>query len=298
MISEKHDTNIVTHWLRKWLKSGAQCPPEVISDYSSALLNAFSLAFEVTDLSTYVNRYFAFLQGNHRLSKPNCCIRIDITHLIKLNQGWKSFGKKNTLEKEFFLRFLGLFANCTSFEKFESLLRDILTVALAQTEDITSPSRCFDAQKKLIEEIKTGGNTDDWVPKSKKSETRKNKNNTEFEGSPADDVDPYDADSDDPEIEGRISDFLTNLEKECKVDSKSGTRKNRYWCPSFAKNLLRISKHIPLWTTILASKLDVATSARSEEYFSQQKGLVLNDTRNVQVDKFLVIRIRTNNQGK
>lgn len=45
MISEKHDTNILTYWLREWLRMGAVCPKEVVTDYSFALLNAVTLSF-------------------------------------------------------------------------------------------------------------------------------------------------------------------------------------------------------------------------------------------------------------
>ena len=37
MLSEKHDTNLITYWLREIIRDGAPVPPEVDSDYLLAL---------------------------------------------------------------------------------------------------------------------------------------------------------------------------------------------------------------------------------------------------------------------
>lgn len=84
MLSEKHDANILTYWLREWLRSGAICPKEVVTDYSFALLNAVALAFNNCDLSTYIENCLTILQNNDRNISIKCIIRIDIAHLIKL----------------------------------------------------------------------------------------------------------------------------------------------------------------------------------------------------------------------
>ena len=44
MISEKHHRNILTYWLREWLRCDASCP-KIVTDYLFALLNAVTLAF-------------------------------------------------------------------------------------------------------------------------------------------------------------------------------------------------------------------------------------------------------------
>lgn len=112
LISEKHDTNILAYWLREWLRSGIPCPTDIVTDYALALLNAVCLAFETTDLNTYVNRCFAVIEENNTIVKPRCSIRIDIAHLIKLVTRWKCFRNTHTRVKEFFLRCIGLLAKC------------------------------------------------------------------------------------------------------------------------------------------------------------------------------------------
>lgn len=120
MVSEKHDTNILTYWLREWLRSGAPCPKEVVSDYSFALLNAIALSFNNCDLNTYVENCMKTLQNNDWPNAPKCILRIDIAHLIKLVCRWKCFKDKHARIKDFFVRCVGILSNTTRkiFKKF------------------------------------------------------------------------------------------------------------------------------------------------------------------------------------
>lgn len=40
MISEKHDTNMLSFWLREWLHTPVPCPTEIVVDCSLVLINA------------------------------------------------------------------------------------------------------------------------------------------------------------------------------------------------------------------------------------------------------------------
>lgn len=135
MISEKHDANILTYWLREWLRSGASCPTEVAIDYSFALLNAATLAFNDCNLSTYVENCMKTLQDNNHTS-PKCIIRIDIAHLIKTVCRWKCFHNKHPRIKDFFVRCVGALTKTTTLDNFKQICSDVLTVAFSETEDI------------------------------------------------------------------------------------------------------------------------------------------------------------------
>lgn len=63
MLSEKHDTNLITYWLREIIRYGAPVPPEVDCDYSMALLNATSLAFNERSLKNYISDYYRWICG-------------------------------------------------------------------------------------------------------------------------------------------------------------------------------------------------------------------------------------------
>jgi len=160
MISEKHDTNILTYWLRwEWLRCGASCPKEVVTDYSFALLNV-ALAFNNCDLSTYVENCLKILQNND-CNIPKCIIRIDIAHLIKLVCRWKCFNEHARI-KNFYVRSIAILSKTITLENFTRICFDILIVASSETEDISEKDvndtftlTCFKAQQRLLQIIKT-----------------------------------------------------------------------------------------------------------------------------------------------
>lgn len=118
LISEKHDTNTLTYWMREWLRSGASIPKQVVIDYSPALLNATSLAFNNSDLKTYIENCIVFDNSSSsiRVQYPRCVIRIDIAHLIKLVARWSCFHHESLDKKDFYLRYIGLLS--TKIEEF------------------------------------------------------------------------------------------------------------------------------------------------------------------------------------
>jgi len=136
MISTKHDTNILTYWLREWLRAGASCPREVVTDYSFALLNAVALAFNSYDLNVYVEKCVKILQNNDHINTVKCILRIDIAHLIKSVCRWKCFKDRHRRVKDFFVRCIGILSKTTTLENFKQICIDVLTVAFSETEDI------------------------------------------------------------------------------------------------------------------------------------------------------------------
>lgn len=280
MISEKHDTNILTYWLREWLRSGAICPKEVVTDYSFALLNAVALAFNNCDLGTYVENCLTILQNNdYNNNFPKCIIRIDIAHLIKLVCRWKCFNDKHARIKDFYVRCAGILSKITTFDHFNQICLDILTVAFSETEDISETEdmnnitiTCFKAQQRLLQIIKS--NDFQYYNENIRDEH-------------FDETLDYDSGN-------RINNLLRDFETNSKKVIHSGDRPNPYYCPSFGTNLLRILKEFPLWTTIMpCDKTSVASSARSEQYFNEIKNIIFKGMKNIRADKFIISHIRS-----
>lgn len=82
MISEKHDTNLITYWLREIIRDGAPIPPEGDCDFSMALLNAVSLAFNERNLKNYISDCYRWICGEILQNPVRCYIRVDIAHLL------------------------------------------------------------------------------------------------------------------------------------------------------------------------------------------------------------------------
>lgn len=272
LISERHDTNMLSFWLREWLRTPVPCPPEIVTDYSLALLNAISLAFNNTDLNTYVDQCMTFLETSNYAHRPKCIIRLDIAHLVKQTCRWKCFDDKHMRVKDFYIRCIALLTKCTVIEKFRQICRDILIVAYSENEDISTntTNNCFNAQQKLIQLIKN----DETLYTDYKIDTS--------DENVINDLDDKCGD--------KITVFLQYIESES-VYNNTGERPNPYWCPEFGRNLLKIAKHFPLWTEVMST--GIASSACSEEYFRELKQLIFQDTKCIRVDKFLVTHIRS-----
>jgi len=132
-----------------------------------------------------------------------------------------------------------------------------LTVAFSETEDICLKNNCFDAQKRLIQNIKSVNKTEfikeiDAVIEKKINPEDYNPEN----------VIDLDLEASEFNVTGELNIFLQKLENDCKWSTQKGDRSNPYWCPNFANGLLRISKHFTLWSCILTPNGTIATSSR------------------------------------
>ena len=294
MISEKHDTNTLTYWMREWLRSGASCPEEVIIDYSLALLNATSLAFNNCDLKTYIENCIIFESSSSslRVQHPRCYIRIDIANLIKLVSRWSCFDYESPEKKDFHLRCIGLLSACTQIDDFIQVCTDVLAVAFSTHEDIDDEeSHCFAATKRLFHRLKSNnlpndapGNLEDREPALLER------------------FDDYDNEVD--LQSSAINAILEKIETGSTNNLKCG-RLNPYHCANFGPRLLKLSKQFVLCTAVMTGDdyhnstlvefedVRVASSARSEKYFGILKNGVYKKGMAIRMDKGLVIHLRS-----
>lgn len=132
MITEKHDTNLITYWLREILRYGAPIPPEVNCDYSMALLNATSLAFNERNLKNYISDCYRWISGDNLQYPLRCYIRVDIAQIIKIICNKNVFDKKHPKVKDFFVRCVGIMSTCDNIEDFITLLTSVFIVAYSE----------------------------------------------------------------------------------------------------------------------------------------------------------------------
>lgn len=136
------------------------------------------------------------------------------------------------------------FSQNATFKQFENLLRDILIVTFSETENVNLNDSCFNAQKRLIENIKSLDERE-FIEKIDTIEKEINEIYGNSEDEPVMDLD---FEATEFNVTGKLSTFLQKLEENCKTVAQTGERPNPYWCPNFANNLLRICKHFTLWT--------------------------------------------------
>lgn len=279
MLSEKHHTNMLTYWLREWVRNRVPIPNEVVTDFSLSLMHATSMAFNTISLDTYNDTCLYALQK--RAALPTTYLRIDIAHLIKMVCRWKCF-EKNTRSaiKDFYVRCVGLLATTSHLDEFRNILLSVLIVSQSQTdgtkEETNDDTECEKCQKFLINSIKTF-----------------NLPNYEF-------IESENDRSDDEESNntGGISNFIKAINDQVDLHcSQKGLRLNAYFLPAFVHDLLRICKYFPMWTGVMASlygKSVTATSCYVENYFKELKTSIMeNENLPIRIDKFLILHIRS-----
>lgn len=104
MLSERHDNNSIYYWLIEWIRDGAPCPKQVITDMSLALMAAVVRAFtQYNNLKSYIRACFKLLT-NAESDLPKCFVRCDVAHVIKLVTTWKPLQLVDKRVKDFIIR--------------------------------------------------------------------------------------------------------------------------------------------------------------------------------------------------
>lgn len=134
MLSEIHNANWITFWMKEFLRLGGSIPKEFCVDMSLALLNAGVCAFtEYLELQNYVNAVFK-LNFDPTQPKPSVFIRIDIAHLLKCIAKLKLFSDKKPKVRQTFMRCIGLLLKETDIDETRKIILHIFIMAYSATE--------------------------------------------------------------------------------------------------------------------------------------------------------------------
>lgn len=135
LLSERHDANFLTFWLREFIRLGGSIPKVYTVDMSFALLNAGAIGFAShTNLEDYIDKLFRYHIGwDERESIPDCFIRIDIAHFMKNITSCEALHNVRRKVKELFVRSMAEIVLETNFSSVKILLKAILVIAGCQT---------------------------------------------------------------------------------------------------------------------------------------------------------------------
>ncbi|KAI4476184.1 hypothetical protein M0804_013803 [Polistes exclamans] len=128
MLSERHDTNILTFWLFEWISSKARIPLDVVTNMSADLQNSICLAFCNLTYKQYLSNCFQFLMKKSK-TLPQLYIRIDIAHLIHSVSTHKCFLFKKFKIKDFYLRAIGLMSTLENLSDVEKMIKALLNIS-------------------------------------------------------------------------------------------------------------------------------------------------------------------------
>lgn len=122
MVSEAHDTVIITNFWTKWLQYGFIKPHEMVMDSGKALLTGTIIA--LTGYPT-IESYADALNTSAAI---DCYIRLDIAHFMAMYA--RALKTLPTLVKRFYLGCLGKIVFIDNVEEMRDYLKKILIVAL------------------------------------------------------------------------------------------------------------------------------------------------------------------------
>lgn len=129
MISEVHNTSVVSFWLREFVRLTGDVPDVFVSDMSKVLLNSAAREFaNCPSIADYADILFNMHFGSTQ-KIPSCCIRIDKNHFIKHVASCAALRDSSKLQREFYIRCVYLLMQSTNIKQAEFILLATLTVA-------------------------------------------------------------------------------------------------------------------------------------------------------------------------
>jgi hypothetical protein len=262
-ISQNHSTAGTINWLSTGYKDITTHPFEVRVDASSMLILACSKFFNGTDTNSYLKLCYESLCSNQNLIKT--IIRIDKSHMIKLMSRWKLWNesKCGRVTKYFYINTLKKILEEKNFEKIKNVLRLLFII-------MHSPYQSS-LQENSIQSI---------------YEYKGDMNN--IEENEVDEVyikKEYDESIEENQITGIVwhEEILEEVKIMLTNETTNEIKRNNFYLPEFEKDILRVMKIVPLWTSIMCSieeKLEtICTTSAVESEFKTIKYNMLKNHR-------------------
>ncbi|XP_055308869.1 uncharacterized protein LOC129572793, partial [Sitodiplosis mosellana] len=257
MITDAHNTSLVSYWLREFVRFTGDTPNVFICDMSSVLLNSAAREFaKCDDISEYAEILFN-MHTEPNIKIPKCYIRCDRNHFIKLVASCDALKEVSALQKQFYIRSVCLLMNCRRISQAEMILLSILTVAKSEFKGEEADSLFKVRRQRLFDMIGT-------MPDFSKEE------NISIQSCCSPEKTDLGITS------SRIKDWLKEMDVQSITERYDG-EKNNLFNEKFAKYLLSLSETLVLWSGINAQffNADVsASSANVESYFKDLKSSI------------------------
>lgn len=290
MISERQDAALITFWLHDAVRKGYTIPDEVVCDDSKALLCALSRAMGLCGSSMeYKEICFQYLSGKSK-KLPRCFIRNDLAHFLKNAQNWKIWKTGTSpLVKTHLIRWLGLLIKCRSFEEFQQILEELLTVSAAETAG--NDSNLNPTPAAIIKKRLNGMVAGTEMPAQVMAEPAEEDANVPHE---EDADDPHEDEDDSPESIKEWRDAVR--ERALRKAGVQGDDANAYHHRLFFEKVCKIAIDFVFWSAVMVdpfkSPYPTGVSAHVEGYFAVVKGHTFKDeVLPIDVNKFVGIHL-------
>lgn len=165
MISERHNTTTILHMLNSFFRTKdpvrVEIPKQAVSDHSLALQSAIVQCFtEFSSVEKYIEHCARLLLHGENLAAPECFIRCDIAHTVKIIASWSIFRLVTRRIKQFYVRSICCIVLSQQIGDIERLLFSILLVAISEDSGFNEDGnrlRSDIERDRLKERIASGG---------------------------------------------------------------------------------------------------------------------------------------------
>ncbi|KAJ1518897.1 hypothetical protein ONE63_011493 [Megalurothrips usitatus] len=301
MLSERHDTETMRHWLCCWLRDGALIPKECDIDMSVALTAACVQAFaQLPSIQRYLEECAKILRpGDGVFVPPPCFIRYDVAHFMKLLSKLPCLNKDGVVKRtrQFYLRCLGQVIQCSQIDVIRQILVDIFTVALNESEgtcEVTEEDTPAQASKKRLINLIGNEAGDDLTYSSPEGMDRSAEEQL-LEGFWTE------VDSMTPQFGKMKRDFSAWGEaifmEVVESNIMEGNWGNQQYLPELPKALLKLVDLLPMWSSIVVPHFGyggpTASTTGSENNFNDTKHRAFGHIPlPIRVDEFLFFYIK------
>jgi len=304
MLSEKHDKNSIHHWLEEWSRDGALKPKQVVTDMPSALMVAVVKAFtQINTILSYIEKLFNCLCKN-ALDLPQCFIRSDVAHVIKLVTNWPSFRSVDVRIKDFILRVIGKIILCENFYDVQNILKHLFWLIYNKTDGTlndglnTYAAQGLDFLRKRI----ATGIVDQYSTIDSSKVNMSVDDDSEYEFT-SDENQNYNENCQSNHKKGPFYEAVKEIALKCEelVEFQLGNHDNLYYLSNITTDILNLCTYLLLWLGIMCRSFKYGDNPQSiaaiESQFNDLKHRVLKHVNSVpmRVDDFLKIHIKSLN---
>lgn len=293
MLSAKHDNDSISYWLCRWRRDGAPLPKVIVTDQSLALIYAVVRVFtHLSSLQQYLDCCYIAVTENKREVLPQCYIRIDVAHILKLFSTWKPIKNSPKRVKDFYLLCLAQVITARSYSDVLVLLEYMFNVMFSETEglDVNTQLPTTSERSKFFLRNKIEGTGEEFLTLLTSSDQPDSQSNEYVDN----DSNEFNMNTEDGVVGNGFYNQVVAIAKRSSevVKDEPGDHDNLQYLPSLGDMLVKQCKYLPLWSNIMITHFNVrnrnASSSGSESAFNQLKNRVFSAEKlPMRIDEFV-----------
>lgn len=136
MLSECHNANFISYWLKEFVRLGGSVPNEFCIDMSLALSNAVVNAYTSHKSLTDYADYLFSLNFDSSKPKPELYLRFDIAHVLAHVAKCRELTNKKPKVREIYIRCVGLLITETNISEARRIISSVFVMAYSSTEGL------------------------------------------------------------------------------------------------------------------------------------------------------------------